>query len=155
MINSSVHEHSEKDFVFCLFLRKHVRSHIVTNERGIVTSRKMFITREVGTFRLKLKSVGSILGTPKVENVYFASQQAASSEHHHERYTHIPCWTCSGPLDNALVDKARKALCTLILRCRLFFSLRRRCRHVSNRASANETNMFYQSFVSALLRRTM
>ena len=139
MINTSVHEHSEKDIIFASCCEGMRKSQIITNARGIGTSRKMFITREVGTLLFPLNSFDSVLGTPKVENVYFASQQAASSEQHNEQYTRTSCWTCSGPLDNALVDKARKALCTLILRCRLFFSLRRRGRHVSNRASANET----------------
>ena len=78
-----------------------------------------------------------------------ASLKTASSEHHHEQQTRASWWTCSRSYDNALVQKARKELCTLIFRCRLFFSLRREWRHVSNRASANKTI----SFILALCLR--
>ena len=45
----------------------------------------------------------------------------------------------SCPLNNAPRTKSRPAFSTLIFRCRLFFCVRRRCRHGSNRTSTDGT----------------
>ena len=53
------------------------------------------------------------------------------------------------------VVKTRKALRTLILRCRTFFSLRRQCRHVSDCTSSDATKSCIQLLLSELRRLTM
>ena len=45
------------------------------------------------------------------------------------------------------ITRHRPTFCFVILRCRIFFSLRRRCRHVSDCTSADQTNKFYPSVV--------
>ena len=127
---------------------------MITNEGGKSISRNMFITNRSGHFFMSnLTVVGSISGTPKVENMYFSSQQGASSEQHHPQYTRTSCWRCAGPLDTALVDKARNTLCTLTVPCRIFLSLRRR--HVSDRAFADGPRRVLQLLLLVLRQRTM
>ena len=84
--------------------------------------------RRVGAFQLKLKSVGSIFRQPQsCQHVFFLR---ANRQHH---------LNPSCPLNNAPRSKSRPAFSTLIFRCRLFFCVRRRCRHGSNRTSADGT----------------
>ena len=108
--------------------RKHVKSQMITNEgeRGI--SRNLFITKRSGRY----PTTNSILlvrfsGNPRVVNTFFLR---ANRQHH---------LNTSCPRNNAPRTKSRPAFSTLIFRCRLFFCLRRRCRHVLNRTSADGT----------------
>ena len=50
MIYSDVHEHPEKDTIFFSWLRKHVKSQMITNEGGRAISGNMFITKRSGHF---------------------------------------------------------------------------------------------------------
>ena len=134
MIHSNVHGHSEKVFFFKkknFVFRKHVKSQMITNggERGI--SRNLFITKRIGRF----PTTNSILlvrfsGTTRVVNTFFF---LLSNRQHH--------LNTSCPRNNAPRTKSRPACSTLILRCRLFFCVRRRCRHGSNRTSVDGTKI--------------
>ena len=83
--------------------------------------------RGVEAFQIKLNTFGSIFRNHRVVNTFFLR---ANRQHH---------LNTSCPLDNGPRTKSRPAFCTLILRCRLFFCVRRRCRHGSNRTSADGT----------------
>ena len=110
---------------FILVLRKHVKSQMITNG-GQSISRNLFITKRSGRF----PTTNSILlfrFSGRVVNTFFL----LSNRQHHLN-------TCC-PLNNAPRTKSRPAFSTFIFRCRLFFCVRRRCRHGSNRTSVDET----------------
>ena len=150
-ICSNVHGHSAKDIFFFFFFAKTFEKPQDYEWKG-----KSYLKEHVHHNVSNSIVLSRFSGTPKVANMCIASQEAASSEDHHEQYTHIPRWTCSGPLNNAPRAKSRRpAFWILILSCRFSLSLRRRFRHVSNRASANETISFIQALLSAPRRLTM
>ena len=99
--------------------------------------------RGVDAFQLKLKSVGTIFRQP---------QSCKHSFLRPNRQYHLKTIMNTA---HAPVDKTRKALRTLIFRCRIFFSLRRGCRHVSDCSSADQTVSSIQALLSALRRLTM
>ena len=113
---------------FILVLRKHVKSQMITNEGGRGISRNIVIKKRSGRFPTQTQYFWfDFQANPELQTRFFLR---ANRQHH---------LNTSCPLDNAPRTKSRPAFCTLILRCRLFFCVRHRCRHGSNRTSADGT----------------